>query len=55
MIVHFESDIRKPSYKTLVKLSRGLCVSTDYLIGRRESGMEDLHVDHRIAEMTDGF
>ena len=32
-ISHFESGRRTPSIKNLVKLSKALCVSSDYLIG----------------------
>lgn len=32
-ISHFESDSRKPSFDNLRRLSKVLCVSTDYLMG----------------------
>ena len=54
-ISQFESDVRKPSYDTMLKLSRALGVGTDYLIGTRELGFEDLLADSRISEMMDGF
>ncbi len=53
-ISQFETDLRKPSYESLQKLSTGLYVTIDFLIGRKELETEDYLADSRVAEMLEG-
>ena len=54
-ISQFESGTRKPSFNTLSSLSDALRVTTDYLLGKKERGYEDLMADPRLRQMFDGM
>lgn len=54
-ISQFESGSRLPSYRCLVKLSKGLDVTIDYLIGRAEYNFMDILKDPRAREIADGW
>lgn len=54
-ISQFESGARKPSFDTLSSLADALKVTTDYLLGKREQGYEDLLADPRVSIMFRGI
>lgn len=54
-ISQFESGTRKPSFNTLSSLSDALKVTTDYLLGKKERGFEDLMADPRLNVMFRGM
>lgn len=54
-ISQFEAGIRKPSHKSLKKLSKALKVTTDHLIGKKEYDIDDLLSDPRALEIADGW
>lgn len=54
-ISQFESGTRKPSFNTLSSLSDALKVTTDYLLGKKERGYEDLMADPRLNIMFRGM
>ena len=54
-ISQFESGLKMPSHKSLMKLSKGLNVTVDYLIGRIEYNFLDLLKDPRAREIADGW
>ncbi len=54
-ISQFESGTRKPSFNTLSSLSDALKVTTDYLLGKKERGYEDLMADERLKLMFRGM
>ncbi|MCY4400941.1 MAG: helix-turn-helix transcriptional regulator [Candidatus Poribacteria bacterium] len=54
-ISQFESGTRKPSFNTLSSLSDALKVTTDYLLGKKERGYEDLMADPRLKLMFRGM
>ncbi len=54
-ISQFESGSRKPSFKTLSSLSDALKVSTDYLLGKKDLGFEDLLADPAVSVMLRGM
>lgn len=47
----YESDKRTPSLDTLARLARVLKVNTDYLLGDRPLGPEDVVADPEAAEL----
>ena len=53
-ISQFENGIRLPAYETIKDLAAALRITVDYLIGKKERGLEDLLADPHIAEMLDG-
>jgi transcriptional regulator with XRE-family HTH domain len=54
-ISQFESGTRKPSFNTLSSLSDALKVTTDYLLGKKDRGYEDLLADPRVNVMFRGM
>lgn len=54
-ISQFESGTRKPSFNTLSSLSDALKVTTDYLLGKKDRGYEDLLADPRVNLMFRGM
>ena len=54
-ISQFESGARKPSFDALSKLAGALRVTTDYLLGKKELGYEDLLADPRVSVMFRGM
>ena len=54
-ISQFESGTRKPSFNTLSSLSDALKVTTDYLLGKKDRGYEDLMADPRVNMMFRGL
>ena len=54
-ISQFESGARKPSFDTLSGLADALKVTTDYLLGKREQGYDDLLADPRVSVMFRGI
>lgn len=56
-ISHFENSnhSRKPTFSSLVKLSDGLRCTVDYILGKRESDIDDLLADPRILEILEGI
>ncbi len=54
-ISQFESGTRKPSFNTLSSLSDALKVTTDFLLGKKERGYEDLMADPRLNVMFRGM
>lgn len=54
-ISQFESGTRKPSFNTLSSLSDALKVTTDYLLGKKDRGYEDLMADPRVNVMFRGM
>ena len=54
-ISQFESGAKLPNHSSLIKLSKGLDVTIDYLIGRKEYDMEFLLKDPRAREIADGW
>ncbi len=54
-ISQFESGTRKPSFNTLSSLSDALRVTTDYLLGKKDRGYDDLLADPRVNLMFRGM
>ncbi len=54
-ISQFESGTRKPSFNTISSLSDALKVTTDYLLGKKDRGYEDLMADPRVNVMFRGM
>ena len=54
-ISQFESGARKPSFDTLSSLADALKVTTDYLLGKKEQGYDDLLADPRVSVMFRGI
>lgn len=54
-ISQFENGVRKPAFETIKDLAAALRVTVDYLIGKKDRGLEDLLADPRIAEMVEGM
>lgn len=54
-ISQFESGTRKPSFNTLSSLSDALRVTTDYLLGKKDRGYDDLMADPRVSMMFRGM
>jgi len=54
-ISQFESGARKPSFDALSRLAEALRVTTDYLLGKKQFGYEDLLADPRVSVMFRGM
>ena len=54
-ISQFESGARKPSFDTLSNLADALKVTTDYLLGKKERGYDDLLADPKVNIMFRGI
>ena len=54
-ISQFESGARKPSFDALSKLAKSLKVTTDYLLGMKEPGYEDILADPKVSVMFRGI
>ncbi len=54
-ISQFESGARKPAFDTLSSLADALKVTTDYLLGKKEHGYDDLLADPRVSVMFRGI
>lgn len=54
-ISQFESGSRKPSFDALSKLASALKVTTDFLLGRKPSGYEDILADPKVSVMFRGM
>ncbi len=54
-ISQFESGTRKPSFNTLSSLSDALKVTTDYLLGKKDRGYDDLLADPAVNVMLRGM
>ncbi|MFB3041168.1 MAG: helix-turn-helix domain-containing protein [Candidatus Poribacteria bacterium] len=54
-ISQFESGARKPSFDTLFNLADALKVTTDYLLGKKERGYDDLLADPKVSIMFRGI
>jgi transcriptional regulator with XRE-family HTH domain len=54
-ISQFESGARKPSFDALSQLAEALRVTTDYLLGKKELGYEDILADPRVSVMFRGM
>ena len=54
-ISQFESGVKMPNYRSLIKLSKGLDVTIDYLIGKKEYDVEIILKDPRVREIADGW
>jgi len=54
-ISQFESGSRKPSFDALSKLAPALKVTTDYLLGRKQPGYEDIMADPKVGVMFRGI
>lgn len=54
-ISQFESGTRKPSFNTLSSLSDALKVTTDFLLGKKERGYDDLLADPKVDLMFRGM
>ena len=54
-ISQFESGSRKPSFDTMSKLAPALKVTTDYLLGRKRPGYEDILADPKVSVMFRGI
>ncbi|MBD3184179.1 helix-turn-helix domain-containing protein [Candidatus Poribacteria bacterium] len=54
-ISQFESGARKPSFDALSKLAEALKVTTDYLLGRKKKGYDDILADPKVSVMFRGF
>ena len=54
-ISQFESGARKPSFNTLSSLADALKVTTDYLLGKKEQGYDDLLADPKVSLMFRGI
>ena len=54
-ISQFESGARKPSFDTLSNLADALKVTTDYLLGKKQRGYDDLLADPKVNLMLRGI
>lgn len=54
-ISQFESGARKPAFDTLSSLADALKVTTDYLLGKKEHGYDDLLADPKVSMMFRGI
>ena len=54
-ISQFESGARKPSFDTLSSLADALKVTTDYLLGKKKQGYDDLLADPKVSVMFRGI
>lgn len=54
-ISQFESGLRKPSFDALSKLAKALKVSTDFLLGMKQPGYEDILADPKVSVMFRGI
>ena len=54
-ISQFESGARKPSFDALSKLATALKVTTDYLLGMKQPGYEDILADPKVSVMFRGI
>ena len=54
-ISQFESGARKPSFDTLSNLADALKVTTDYLLGKKQRGYDDLLADPKVNLMFRGI
>lgn len=54
-ISQFESGARKPAFDTLSSLADALKVTTDYLLGKKEHGYDDLLADPKVSVMFRGI
>ncbi len=54
-ISQFESSARKPSFDALAKLASALKITTDYLLGKRALGYEDILADPKVSVMFRGM
>ena len=54
-ISQFESGAHKPSFDALSKLSKALKVTTDYLLGMKQSGYENILADPKVSVMFRGI
>ena len=54
-ISQFESGSRKPSFDALSKLASALKVTTDFLLGRKEPGYDDILADPKVGVMFRGM
>ena len=54
-ISQFESGLRKPSFDALSKLATALKVTTDYLLGMKQPGYDDILADPKVSVMFRGI
>lgn len=54
-ISQFESGARKPSFDTLSSLADALKITTDYLLGKKRQGYDDLLADPKVSVMFRGM
>lgn len=54
-ISQFESGLRKPSFDALSKLAKALKVTTDFLLGMKRPGYEDILADPKVSVMFRGI
>ena len=54
-ISQFESGARKPAFDTLSSLADALKVTTDYLLGKKAHGYDDLLADPKVSVMFRGI
>ena len=54
-ISQFESGARKPSFDALSKLATALKVTTDFLLGMKKPGYEDILADPKVSVMFRGI
>lgn len=54
-ISQFESGARKPSFDALSKLAKALKVTTDYLLGMKQSGYDNILADPKVSVMFRGI
>ena len=54
-ISQFESGARKPAFDTLSSLADALKVTTDYLLGKKQQGYDDLLADPKVSVMFRGI
>ena len=54
-ISQFESGARKPSFDALSKLAKALKVTTDYLLGMKQAGYQDILADPKVSVMFRGI
>ena len=54
-ISQFESGARKPAFDTLSSLADALKVTTDYLLGKKQQGYDDLLADPKVSIMFRGI
>ena len=54
-ISQFESGVKLPNHSSLIKLSKGLDVTIDYLIGKKEYDVDIILKDSRAREIADGW